>query len=128
MITPSPMPLSTSEDPLTDIRNLVRAFVSARDWDQFHTPKNLASALCVEAAELLEPFQWLKTGGVGELSTEKRIEIRHEIADVFLYLVMLADKMEVDLIEAAKEKIVLNEIKYPAERVRGDARKYNEYK
>ena len=122
------MPLLSSENPLTDIRSLVRAFVSARDWDQFHTPKNLATALCVETAELLEPFQWLKTGTMDELSTKKRVEIRHEIADVFLYLVMLADKMEVDLIEAAKEKITLNEIKYPAERVRGDARKYNEYK
>ena len=127
MTIPPPISPSPPEHPLTDIVSLVHAFVTARDWDQFHTPKNLACALCVEAAELLEPFQWLQTGSVDELSPEKRVEIRHEMADVFLYLVMLADKMEVDLIEAAKEKIVLNEIKYPADRVRGDARKYNEY-
>ena len=128
MTSPTPITPPPSENPLTDLRGLTRAFVSARDWDKFHTSKNLATALCVEAAELLEPFQWLKTGSVDELSPEKQVEIRHEIADVFLYLVMLADKMDVDLFEAAKEKIAINEIKYPAERVRGDARKYNEYK
>ncbi|PUA19034.1 nucleotide pyrophosphohydrolase [Glaciimonas sp. PCH181] len=114
-------------DRLNDLRASVRAFVSERDWDQFHTPKNLATALSVEAAELLEPFQWLNSGSADELSDEKRVEIRHEIADVFLYLIMLADKMGVDLIDAAKEKIVLNALKYPAERVRGDARKSSEY-
>ena len=114
-------------DQLSDVCDLVRAFVSERDWDQFHTPKNLAIALSVEAAELLEPFQWLKSGNIDELSNEKRTEIRHEIADVFVYLIMLADKMNVDLIDAAKEKIALNSLKYPAERVRGDARKSSEY-
>ena len=114
-------------DRLNDVRALVHAFVSERDWDQFHTPKNLATALSVEAAELLEPFQWLNSGSADELSDDKRVEIRHEIADVFLYLIMLADKMEVDLIDAAKEKIGLNALKYPVERVRGDARKSSEY-
>ena len=122
MITPHP------ENTLTELRSAVRAFSAERDWEQFHTPKNLAAALCVEAAELLEPFQWLKNGSDDELSPEKRTEIRHEIADVFLYLIMLGDKMEVDLIEAAQEKMLLNAIKYPVEHVRGDARKYDEYK
>lgn len=114
-------------DRLDDVRALVRTFVSERDWDQFHTPKNLATALSVEAAELLEPFQWLNSGSANELNDDKRVEIRHEIADVFLYLIMLADKMDVDLIDAAKEKIGLNALKYPAECVRGDARKSSEY-
>lgn len=113
---------------LTELRSAVRTFSVERDWEQFHTPKNLAAALCVESAELLEPFQWLKNGSDDELNPEKRTEIRHEIADVFLYLIMLADKMEVDLIEAAQEKMLLNAIRYPVEHVRGDARKYDEYK
>jgi len=117
-----------SIDDLGAVRDLVRTFVSERDWEQFHTPKNLATALSVEAAELLEPFQWLTSGNADELSDEKQTEIRHEMADVFLYLIMLADKLDVDLIEAAKEKITLNARKYPADKVRGDSRKSTEYK
>ena len=109
------------------LRTLVRQFVDERDWDQFHTPKNLASALSVEAAELLEHFQWLKTGEAAELGQAKLVEVRHEMADVLVYLVRLADKLEVDLVQAVEEKMVLNRLKYPAERVRGDARKYDEY-
>ena len=114
-------------DRLNAVRDVVRTFVSERDWEQFHTPKNLATALCVEAAELLEPFQWLKSGNIEEISNEKQTEIRHEMADVFVYLIMLADKMNVDLIDAANEKIALNSRKYPVELVRGDARKSTEY-
>ncbi|MES2205429.1 MAG: nucleotide pyrophosphohydrolase [Pseudomonadota bacterium] len=112
---------------LTLLRDNIRAFVHERDWEKFHTPKNLASALCVEAAELLEPFQWLQNGEVNELSAEKMINIRHEIADVLMYLIRLADKLEIDLVEAANEKMKLNCAKYPAEKVRGDCRKYTEY-
>lgn len=119
---------SNATDNLSVVRDLVRTFISERDWGQFHTPKNLATALSVEAAELLEPFQWLTSGNANELSNEKQTEIRHEMADVFLYLIMLADKLDVDLIEAAKEKIALNARKYPADAVRGDARKSTEYK
>ena len=109
------------------LRDLVRTFVDERDWDQFHTPKNLSSALSVEAAELLEHFQWLKTGEAAELG-DKLGEVRHEMADVLVYLVRLADKLDVDLMRAVEEKMVLNRAKYPADLVRGDARKYNEYK
>ncbi|WP_239700784.1 nucleotide pyrophosphohydrolase [Massilia sp. 9096] len=113
---------------LRQLRDLVRQFVDERDWDQFHTPKNLASALTVEAAELLEHFQWLQDGRVDELGPEKLVEVRHEMADVLVYLVRLADKLDVDLVGAVQDKMVLNRAKYPAERVRGDARKYYEYK
>jgi NTP pyrophosphatase (non-canonical NTP hydrolase) len=113
---------------LAQLRDLVRQFVEERDWDQFHTPKNLASALSVEAAELLEHFQWLKDGRAEELGAAKLGEVRHEMADVLVYLVRLADKLDVDLMAAVQEKMVLNREKYPADKVRGDARKYHEYK
>ncbi len=110
-----------------ELRDLVQKFVAERDWDKFHTPKNLAVSLCVEAAELLEPFQWLNTGEEHEISSAKRDQIRHEMADVLIYLIRLADKLEVDLPSAVREKISLNQAKYPAEKVHGDARKYDEY-
>ena len=113
---------------LNRLRSIVRAFVDERDWDQFHSPKNLASALTVEAAELLEHFQWLQSGRAEELGPAKLVEVKHEMADVLVYLVRLADKLDVDLFAAVQEKMVLNRAKYPAEQVRGDARKYDEYK
>ncbi|MEO7495008.1 MAG: nucleotide pyrophosphohydrolase [Massilia sp.] len=112
---------------LIRLRDLARAFAAERDWDQFHTPKNLASALCVEAAELLEPFQWLASGSAEELGERKLAEVRHEMADVLVYLVRLADKLDVDLGTAVDEKMALNRLKYPAAKVRGDARKYSDY-
>jgi len=113
---------------LARLRALVREFVDERDWDQFHTPKNLASALTVEAAELLEHFQWLQSGRVEELGPDKLAEVRREMADVLVYLVRLTDKLDVHLFQAVDEKMVLNRAKFPAELVRGDARKYYEYK
>jgi NTP pyrophosphatase (non-canonical NTP hydrolase) len=119
---------NAADSDLVQLRDLVRSFVDERDWDQFHTPKNLASALSVEAAELLEHFQWLQHGRLEELGPDKLVEVRHEMADVLVYLVRLADKLDVDLFAAVQEKMVLNREKYPAEQVRGDARKYYEYK
>ena len=110
------------------LRDIVRTFVDERDWDQFHSPKNLAAALTVEAAVLVEHFQWLQHGRVDELGPDKLTEVRHEMADVLVYLVRLADKLDVDLVRAVEEKMVLNRAKYPADQVRGDARKYDEYK
>lgn len=118
---------NAADSDLARLREIVRAFVDERDWDQFHTPKNLASALSVEAAELLEHFQWLQHGRPEELGPEKQVAVRHEMADVLVYLVRLADKLGVDLFAAVEEKMVLNRAKYPAEQVRGDARKYDEY-
>jgi NTP pyrophosphatase (non-canonical NTP hydrolase) len=112
---------------LASIRDTVRTFVDERDWDQFHTPKNLSAALSVEAAELLEHFQWLQSGAAAELGPDKLRAVRHEMADVLVYLVRLADKLDVDLGAAVEEKMVLNRAKYPADKVRGDMRKYDEY-
>ena len=103
------------------------AFAAARDWEQFHSPKNLAMALSVEAAELVEEFQWLTEAQSKALDEERRERVRLELADVFIYLLRLADRLDVDLLRAADDKIAHNERKYPAERVRGDARKYTEY-
>ncbi|CAG4922910.1 nucleotide pyrophosphohydrolase [Paraburkholderia saeva] len=112
---------------LMELRELIREFVSERDWDKFHTPKNLATALSVEASELLEPFQWLVSGERSELSDAKLTAIRHEMADVLVYLVRLADRLDVDLFAAVLEKMAINRTKYPADKVRGDARKYSKY-
>ena len=101
-------------DTLTLLRERTRAFADARDWEQYHTPKNLAMALSVEVAELAEHFQWLKTGAPEELDARSREGIRHELADVLLYLVQLADRSGVDLRTAALEKMELNALKYPA--------------
>jgi len=109
---------------LEQLRVAVRAFAAERDWDQFHSPKNLAIALSVEAAELLEHFQWLSEAASRELSGEQRSEVAAEMADVLIYLVRLADKLDVDLLQAAQAKMAVNARKYPADQVRGSARKY----
>ena len=114
-------------DDLDRLAARLRRFAAERDWERFHSPKNLAMALAAETGELLELFQWLTEDESASLDEQKRREVRHELADVFLYLLRLADRLGVDLLEAAAEKIELNEAKYPADRVRGDARKYTEY-
>lgn len=116
-----------SDDDLAVLLERIRKFASERDWDRFHSPKNLSMALAAEAAELLELFQWLTEEQSASLDAEKLHRVRYELADVFIYLLRLADKLDVDLLAAAREKIELNARKYPVERVRGDARKYDEY-
>src|ERR1700674_2135239 len=106
-------PPTGSPDPLQDLRDPLRQFPAERDWDQFHSPKNLAIALNVEAAELLEHFQWLSDTESAAIPTEKRAKVREELADVLLYLIRLADKLDVDLALAAAEKISTNAEKYP---------------
>ena len=93
----------------------LRDFAQARDWEQFHSPKNLAAALSVEAAELLEHFQWLTEAQSRSLPADKRAEVGTEIADVLLYLLQLADKLDIDVVEAARSKMLLNAKKYPAQ-------------
>jgi len=110
------------------IRKQVRQFVVARDWDQFHTPKNLSMALIVEAAEMVEHFQWLTEEQSCQLSPEKLAEVELELADIQIYLISLAEKLRLDLIAAVDKKLVLNAQKYPAEQVRGSSKKYTEYK
>lgn len=104
----------------------LRRFAADRDWEQFHSPKNLAAALSVEAAELLEHFQWLTEDQSRTLEAEQRAAVALEAADVLLYLLQLADKLQIDLPAAARDKLALNAGKYPAAQVRGSARKYHE--
>ena len=114
-------------DALRALQQRLAAFAAARDWEQFHSPKNLAMALSVEAAELVEEFQWLTEAESKALDADRRERVRLELADVFIYLLRLADRLDVDLMRAADDKIAHNERKYPADRVRGDSRKYTEY-
>jgi NTP pyrophosphatase (non-canonical NTP hydrolase) len=126
----APVP-SAHEGQMTDVyleglRQRVRRFAEERDWGQFHTPKNLASAVSVEAGELLEQFQWAETGNVAELSSSKRDRIADEIADVLIYLVRLADVMAIDLPRATDMKLANNALKYPVALAKGKSGKYDE--
>jgi NTP pyrophosphatase (non-canonical NTP hydrolase) len=120
-----------SKPPHLDLEKIYeyqRAFVKEREWDQFHTPKNLAMALAGEAGELLEIFQWLTVEESREVMKDARKAeaVRHEISDILFYLFRLADKLGVDLDDAFWEKQRLNAARYPADKVRGTARKYTE--
>lgn len=106
------------------LQQSLREFAEVREWEQFHSPKNLASALSVEASELLEHFQWMKEEESRSLSKEKLAEVETEIADVFCYLLMISDKLNIDLVEAANKKIVSNESRYPIEKSKGRSDKY----
>ena len=108
------------------LRDQLRDFAAARDWDQFHSPKNLAMALAGEAGELLENFQWLTEEQSRRPSPEVLAAASEEIADVLLYLVRLSDKLGIDPVEAAHRKMAANAQKYPVEKARGTARKYTE--
>jgi dCTP diphosphatase len=120
--------LDTSRfESLGELREALRAFASERDWDKFHSPKNLAMALAAEAGELLEHFQWISEEASTQLSPEENTAVSEELADVLNYLVRLSDKLNIDLLEAAHRKIDLNAKKYPADKVRGSSRKYTEW-
>jgi NTP pyrophosphatase (non-canonical NTP hydrolase) len=108
------------------LRDVLRQFAAERDWEQFHSPKNLATALAVEAAELLEPFQWLTEDQSRNLSDKQRAAVQDEIADVQIYLIRLADKLGINLIDSARDKIDRNAAKYPVNTFKGSARKYSE--
>lgn len=105
----------------------MREFAQARDWDQFHSPKNLSMALIAEAAELIEHFQWLTQEQSNSLPEDKLKQVEQELADILIYLIRISDKLEIDLVGAANEKIDINAVKYPSKVVKGDARKYTEY-
>jgi dCTP diphosphatase len=111
---------------LNTLRDQLRAFADERDWDQFHSPKNLAAALAVEAAELLEKFQWLTEAESQNLSPEALEGVRQEVADVLLYLIRISDKLGIDPIAAAQDKIAMNAKKYPVDLSRGSSKKYNQ--
>lgn len=111
---------------LPQLAEAVRAFGRERDWHLYHTPKNLTAALIVEAAELLEPFQWLTPEESLNLSGPKKEAVRQEMADVLIYLVSLANCLDIDLLKAAEDKLAINAAKYPVEKARGNAAKYDE--
>jgi dCTP diphosphatase len=113
---------------IQQLRDALRAFAADRDWDQFHSPKNLSMALTVEAGELQEHFQWLTEEASRALAGDDLAAVGAEMADVFIYLVRLADKLGIDLLQAAAAKLEVNGRRYPAEKVRGSARKYREFK
>jgi len=108
------------------LRAALRAFALERDWEQFHSPKNLALSVSIEAAELLEHFQWLTEAQSRDLGEEQRQQVGHEIADVLLYLLQLADKLDIDPVAAAHQKLAINAAKYPVERAKGTSTKYTE--
>jgi dCTP diphosphatase len=110
------------------IKKQVRQFGIDRDWDQFHSPKNLSMALIVEVAEMVEHFQWLTEEQSVRLSQEKLDEIELELADIQIYLLSLAEKLQIDLLAAVDKKLALNSQKYPVEKARGSSKKYTEYK
>ncbi|MDW7760697.1 MAG: nucleotide pyrophosphohydrolase [Acidobacteriota bacterium] len=112
---------------MDDLIAKLRAFAAERDWDQFHSPKNLAMALAVEAAELLEHFQWLTEEESRTLDPERLAKVREEIGDVQLYLARLADKLGLSPIDAARDKLEINRRKYPPEKARGNAVKSTDF-
>ena len=111
---------------LDTLRDELRRFSEARDWNQFHSPKNLAMALSAEAGELLEVFQWLTEEQSRNLPPGDRAKAEEEIADVLLYLVRLGDVLGLDPVAAAQRKLAVNEVKYPADKARGNAKKYTD--
>ena len=108
------------------LRDALREFAAARDWNQFHSPKNLAMALSAEAGELLEVFQWLTEAQSRRLVPEAQAAASEEIADVLLYLIRLADELGIDILDAARRKLAKNAQKYPVDKARGHARKYTD--
>ena len=114
-------------DPFQQLRDAMEQFSIERDWDQFHSPKNLSMALVVEAAELQECFQWLTEAQSRQLDEEQLAAVSDEIADVQLYLVRLAGKLGVNIEAACQAKMEKNAKKYPAAQVRGSAKKYTHY-
>jgi len=114
-------------DSLESLRQRLATFARERDWEQFHSPKNLSMALIAEAAELVEHFQWLSEEDSYRLSADKLEEVRLELADIQIYLIRIADRLGLDLIQAAWDKTEINEQRYPADKVRGDARRASEY-
>ncbi len=115
-------------DSISSLLSSVRSFADARNWEQFHSPKNLSMALIVEAGELVEHFQWLSEQESRTLSPSQREEVALEMADVLIYLCRLSDRLDIDLLAAAQKKMRLNEEKYPVERARNNRMKYTAWK
>ncbi|MCG7899314.1 MAG: nucleotide pyrophosphohydrolase [Candidatus Thiodiazotropha lotti] len=116
-----------SQDSLDNLNNRLKQFAQARDWEQFHSPKNLTMAMIAECAELVEHFQWMTEEQSMNLSADKHQQVAMEMADILIYLIRCAERLDIDLVDAAERKIAINEARYPAEKVRGDARRADEY-
>jgi NTP pyrophosphatase (non-canonical NTP hydrolase) len=116
-----------SRDSLDDLNAKLLAFARERDWEQFHSPKNLSMALAGEAGELIEHFQWLSEEASADLDVEKKHQIALEMADILIYLIRLSERLGIDLVDAAYRKMAMNQARYPSDRVRGDARRAEEY-
>ncbi len=112
---------------LEALRAKIEHFAKQRDWDQFHSPKNLSMALSVEVSELVEIFQWLTEAQSNNLTEDKLLAAADEIADIQIYLIRLADKLGVDIVAASEAKIIKNAEKYPADKVKGSSKKYSEF-
>lgn len=112
---------------MEDLKRKLREFAEERDWNQFHSPKNLAMALSVEVAELVEHFQWLTEDQSYIKDPDKVEKIKHEIGDILIYLTRLSDKLDIDPLAAAKTKMMANERKYPVDKAKGNAKKYSEF-
>lgn len=117
----------SKQDGLFELKLAMRQFAEERDWDQFHSPKNLSMALASETGELLDCFRWLTEEVSYQLDDQQTQAVKEELADVLLFTVRLADKLGIDLLLAAKDKIVKNEQNYPIDKVKGSAKKYNQY-
>lgn len=116
-----------ASDNLDNLTKQLADFAKVRDWEQFHNPKNLAMALIGEAGELVEHFQWLTFEQSINLSPEKKQAVSYEMADILVYLLRMAERLDVDILKAVQDKMAINEQRYPADKVRGDARRANEY-
>ena len=106
---------------------LIRKFIQERDWEQFHSPKNLSMALSIEASEIMEHFQWKTTEESRDLDDETMIEVKDEIGDTFVYLLRLCDELNIDPIKAANDKMLKNAEKYPVEKAKGNSKKYTKF-
>ena len=118
---------SPNGDSLDELRAYIRRFVRERDWEQFHAPKNLALSVAIEAAEVLELFQWSDDAQSRALDAGQVNSLAHEIGDVLIYLIQLADQFGLDPVQCAWRKMSVNDERYPAQRARGSARKYTAY-
>ena len=116
-----------SEPAIEELQFKLREFAQERDWEQFHSPKNLSMALSVEASELVEHFQWMTEEESADLQPNRHAAVAFELADIFIFLLRLSDQLDVDLMEITKRKIELNDKRYPVDKVKGSSKKHSEY-
>jgi dCTP diphosphatase len=115
-----------SQPTISELQAMIRQFVADRDWDQFHNPKDLSISLALEAAEVLEHFQWKSDKEMAEHSIKHKDDVGEELADVFYWILLLSNKLDINITEAFEKKIVKNAAKYPVEKAKGSHKKYNQ--